>query len=69
MLGYVSEPLILPSSLCSVKIQIQGPDVLLLIQVIYKYKSHSVGHTGYRGSGSPPLPHTRQTVALMGALL
>jgi hypothetical protein len=48
--------------------QIQGPDILLLIEVNYKYKGHSVGHTGYRGSDSSPL-HTRQTVVPLGFLL
>jgi hypothetical protein len=35
--------------------KIQGSDVVLLIQVNYKYKGHSVGHAGYRGSESSPL--------------
>jgi hypothetical protein len=67
-LGYASEPQILALALCSVKMQIQGPDVLLLVQVNGQYECHTVCHTGYRDLDSSPL-HIRQTVALLGSLL
>jgi hypothetical protein len=60
-LGYVSKPPTLDSALCLVKIRIQGPNILLLINPFrWPYC--------YRGSGSPPL-HITTTLVLMGSLL
>ena len=55
-------------ALCSIKMQIQRTDVHLLVQVNNKYKGHTNGHTGYRGSDLLAL-HARQTVTLLGSLL
>jgi hypothetical protein len=55
-LGYASEPQILASALCTVKMQIQGLDALLLVQVNSQYEGYTDGHTGYRGSDSSLLP-------------
>jgi hypothetical protein len=48
--------------------QIQGSSVLLLVQVNRQYEGHTINHTSYRGSDSPPL-HTRQTMVLLASLL
>jgi hypothetical protein len=63
-LGYAFEPQTLASALCSVKMQIQGPVIHLLVRVNNKYEGHTDGHTDYRGSDSSPLPYTSNSGAL-----
>jgi hypothetical protein len=67
-LGYVTEPSALALALCTVKDANTGTRHPLSAQVDSKYKDHTTGHTGYRGSVSPP-HRTRQTPTLLEALL